>query len=284
MENNTALSEFLSITDMARLRNVSTETLRHYDRIGLLKPDYTDENGMRFYSISNYEKLQTIKELKQLGMKLSDIRQYFQNRTFHASCELIEAQNQYLNQKIAELKKIQRQVSQKRKYMHTISEASYCTEPFLKDFPDRYYVSTGQKVLNESDLSYQLMKLENLVYQTEQYSPLYATERYAALLSPTASGSGNPSQTHKRELMIFISPDKKAVSDNCQKIAGGTFCCARGTGDFWAQEKTIQRLLSYLEQEHLAVESPVMIENVIVDHSITDLMEERLYEFQVKIK
>ena len=28
--------EYLSITEMAKLRNVTTETLRHYDRIGLI--------------------------------------------------------------------------------------------------------------------------------------------------------------------------------------------------------------------------------------------------------
>ena len=43
------MENIISITEMAKLRNISTETLRHYDRIGLLKPVYVDpKTGYRF--------------------------------------------------------------------------------------------------------------------------------------------------------------------------------------------------------------------------------------------
>lgn len=45
------MESYISITEMARLRNITTETLRHYDRIGLLKPDYLDKNHVRYYSV-----------------------------------------------------------------------------------------------------------------------------------------------------------------------------------------------------------------------------------------
>lgn len=44
--------ELLSISELAKLRQVTTETLRYYDRIGLLKPVYVDpETNYRYYSI-----------------------------------------------------------------------------------------------------------------------------------------------------------------------------------------------------------------------------------------
>lgn len=48
----------LSISELAKLKNITTETLRHYDRIGLLKPDYVTESGRRMYSIRQYERLE----------------------------------------------------------------------------------------------------------------------------------------------------------------------------------------------------------------------------------
>ena len=36
------MENYLNITQLAGLRNATTETLRHYDRIGLLKPAYVD--------------------------------------------------------------------------------------------------------------------------------------------------------------------------------------------------------------------------------------------------
>ena len=71
----------LSITELAKLRQVTSETLRYYDRIGLITPDYVDpQTRYRYYSIRQYEKLGTIKELRQLGMSIHDITDYFSGR------------------------------------------------------------------------------------------------------------------------------------------------------------------------------------------------------------
>ena len=65
----------------AKLRQVTSETLRYYDRIGLITPDYVDpQTRYRYYSIRQYEKLGTIKELRQLGMSIHDITHYFLGR------------------------------------------------------------------------------------------------------------------------------------------------------------------------------------------------------------
>ncbi|HFI0151491.1 TPA: MerR family DNA-binding transcriptional regulator [Streptococcus suis] len=53
----------LPINQFAKKSGVTSETLRHYDRIGLLKPYSQNESGVRFYHVEQYEKLSTIKEL-----------------------------------------------------------------------------------------------------------------------------------------------------------------------------------------------------------------------------
>ena len=42
----------LTTGEFAKICNVKKHTLFHYDDIGLLKPDYYDENGYIFYSYS----------------------------------------------------------------------------------------------------------------------------------------------------------------------------------------------------------------------------------------
>ena len=45
------MEKFYTIGETAKLANVTTETLRHYDRIGLISPCKTDEwTGYRYYS------------------------------------------------------------------------------------------------------------------------------------------------------------------------------------------------------------------------------------------
>ena len=48
----------MTVGQMSKLFNITAETLRHYDRIGLLKPIVDEENGYRYYSIKEMEKLE----------------------------------------------------------------------------------------------------------------------------------------------------------------------------------------------------------------------------------
>lgn len=64
----------IRIGDFARLANVSTVTLRHYDDIGLLHPVTVDrETGYRYYSVSQLPRLHRILALKDLGFSLEQI-------------------------------------------------------------------------------------------------------------------------------------------------------------------------------------------------------------------
>ena len=58
----------LTIGEIAELCAISTKTLRHYDKIGLLKPmQLHPENGYRLYSRKQIAQLHVIKGLQELG-------------------------------------------------------------------------------------------------------------------------------------------------------------------------------------------------------------------------
>jgi DNA-binding transcriptional MerR regulator len=65
-----------SIGDFAKLGRVSVRMLRHYDSIGLLTPQVIDpHSGYRFYEVSQLERLNRIVALKDLGLRLEQVRQ-----------------------------------------------------------------------------------------------------------------------------------------------------------------------------------------------------------------
>lgn len=59
----------------ATLAHVTKKTLRYYDEHGYLKPSYVNENGARFYTDKDFQKLQQILLLKYLGLSLDDIKE-----------------------------------------------------------------------------------------------------------------------------------------------------------------------------------------------------------------
>jgi DNA-binding transcriptional MerR regulator len=64
------------IGDFSRLTQVTVKALRHYDRIGLLKPASIDpESGYRYYTSSQLPRLNRIVALKDLGFSLEQVGQ-----------------------------------------------------------------------------------------------------------------------------------------------------------------------------------------------------------------
>lgn len=65
----------LKIGEVAGMFEISIRALRLYDRIGLFKPGYTDENtAYRYYTADQLPLLNTILVLKAVGVKLIDIK------------------------------------------------------------------------------------------------------------------------------------------------------------------------------------------------------------------
>lgn len=70
----------LKIGEFSKLCFVTVKTLRHYERIGLLTPHETDPwTGYRYYDVGQMEQMARIRNLKELGMSLDDIKELFED-------------------------------------------------------------------------------------------------------------------------------------------------------------------------------------------------------------
>ena len=81
------------IGEVARMFHLSVGTLRHYEKKGLLEPEYIDENtGYRYYSTRQFECLNTIRYLRVLDMPLEQIREFLKNRDTDRIQEMLQQQ------------------------------------------------------------------------------------------------------------------------------------------------------------------------------------------------
>jgi len=68
------LPGYYSSGEFARMAQVSVRTIRFYDKQNILKPSFVTEAGARFYTDSDFVKLQQILLLKYLGFSLEEIK------------------------------------------------------------------------------------------------------------------------------------------------------------------------------------------------------------------
>ncbi len=61
--------------DLAKRANVNTETLRYYEREGLLPEPERTESGYRLYADEDVKRVQFIKRAQELGFSLKEVKE-----------------------------------------------------------------------------------------------------------------------------------------------------------------------------------------------------------------
>lgn len=271
------MKKYLSITEMAKLRNITTETLRYYDRIGLLKPDYLNENNVRYYSVLKYEQLETIKELQQIGLNLTEIRHYLSDRTIHSSEELLLRQNTYCEEKIQLYQALQEKIRWKLTTLSAIrQEKPVLMQPQIVSLPERICYCAEHTIQDEISLSYECMELEHLIKDTDPLIPIYASDCYAGLFS---LHSNNLQETH---LLFFLASAAEKGISKALELPAGDYVCVYTNTSFWDRVAICDCIAAFARANALALDDRAVVISKI-DYSITDIPEERLYEFQVRI-
>ena len=103
------LKHSLLIGDLARRSGFSVETLRYYDRAGIIRPKRRNpETGYRYYDDSALRALAFIRRAKQAGFTLGEIRRVLQAyRRGSACCEVVPMLDKKIKTVQAQIKRLQ---------------------------------------------------------------------------------------------------------------------------------------------------------------------------------
>ena len=106
------IKNLFTIGEMGGLFRTNIRTLRYYDDIGLLKPEVVDpKTGYRYYSARQFERMNTIKYLRNLNMPLDKIKAFFENRDTLVMEQILEEQLQETRAQLARLQAIERKLT-----------------------------------------------------------------------------------------------------------------------------------------------------------------------------
>ena len=120
------------IKEASRKAEVTAETLRHYDRIGLIKP-VREENGYRFYTEEQIIIISIIKRLQSIGFSLEEIDKIF------ALDDLAEVKNALIE--------VDKKCSAK---INELKE----TKKIIKRAIEQYSVQTEENLTNKDEVNF----------------------------------------------------------------------------------------------------------------------------------
>lgn len=265
-----------SIGEMSKLNNIPIKTLRYYDEIDLFKPiEVAASSNYRYYSLEQFEQLNTINYLKLLGLPLKEIKNHLEVRDIAEFLDLLKKQQAITTATISKLEAVN---SQFRKRIEEIeaSAASKAGQPCLKSFSDRSVLILHERLYSEPEWEIALSKL------------VQGTKSKPALFIGKVGLTVSQSNLHHRKFdeynsVFIIWEDSSETPPQLKSLAAGLYACISYHGNHSISAKYYEQLLEFITTNnyHIAGDS---IERTIINQYITLDQNKHLTEIQIPVK
>jgi DNA-binding transcriptional MerR regulator len=143
------------IGDFSQLGQVSVRMLRHYDKLGLLKPGHVDQwTSYRYYTLDQLPRLHRILALKDLGLSLGQIGQILDDPLADQQLhEMLAERKQAMERQLADEQARLERVSARLQLIEQV-ETPNPYEVVLKSLPEQLLIALRRVVphVNQMDV------------------------------------------------------------------------------------------------------------------------------------
>lgn len=241
----------LTVGQMARINNVSEQTLRLYDRMGLLSPQCVgNANGYRYYTITQSARLDMIQHMKSMGMSLKQIKEQLDTQDVSVIERLLSMQLENLSTQIEELtrtrKAVERSLTNYQRYHASPRDGTILTEFIPKRKIYRY--DSG---INFYD--YDMETYESILRELKKHILL---NRLPMAYFCNAGTLWRQELLDKREfisteMFIFVDDDFDAGTAT-EIISAGTYLCIY-CDSFHKEKEYAHRLLDHARDQGYSI-------------------------------
>ena len=133
------MKKYFSVGEAAKAVHTTSETLRHYDRIGLVKPSKKDEwTNYRYYTEQDIVRLNTVRALQLMDLPLQEIKKVLEYDDLEKIVDFLTQAEKKADEKMAALQYSKSKIQlAKADYERKLSMRKNPNGTFIKDFPER---------------------------------------------------------------------------------------------------------------------------------------------------
>lgn len=224
------MKELYSIGETASIMGVSVQTLRHYSKIGLIRPAFVNpQTGYRYYRVDQLHFIDRIRYLQKFGLNLQEIKRILDGNDIELLLAMLEKQEQAF---LEEQERIQDRIDGirwYREYFTYAGKGSPDSRCYSLDLPPRYLL-VAECIPGEpkQDFHIRLNKLKS----SPPFKDLHYHRQFSYVLEAEAMLEGHLKPLY---LGMFLKQAPDFVSPHVMEIPGGSFLCfkARILSEGW---------------------------------------------------
>ena len=267
-----------SIGEVAKIHNVTVETLRHYDRVGLLKPSYINSNtGYRYYSAKDFIILDLIKQCKAMGLSLDEIKNIIENYTSPESVlHVIRKQKVIIDEKIKELNKIKDNITFLEERIK-VSLDEGLNKIFIKFYEERIFIKYDNTNRFTEEFEVNLSKI--LAEVERKYT--YFNKELGFVISYKDLKEDN--KVTYRNTMIDFTGRMNITEYDKSILPRGKYLTLNFDDDYNYTRKYYDIIMEFIEKNNIQILGD-FYETYIITRISSNGMEKSLGKIQILIK
>lgn len=266
-----------SIGDVSKIFHLSPGSLRHYEKLGILIPEYTDPNtGYRYYNAGQFEILNTVRYLRALDMPLPQIADFFKNRDIDVIEEKLRIQKKTVIQKKKELENIEKKIDNR---LFQISDAKNST---LDLIVESVCPSTRLIRLNGSLSLMSRDEIETSVGVLSEYEnePVVFLGKVGFGISPERLAE---KRYDKYDYIFLVLEDEDNHSGKAEIMPESLSVSLRFKGSHSEAAAQYTRLAEYMKNHNLEI-AGFSREITLIDYGITNDPDKFVTEITIPVK
>ena len=250
----------LTIGQMAQLNHISEQTLRLYDREGLLKAQSVDpESGYRYYHILQSARIDLIQNMKMYGLTLKQIKNLLESEDAGKIREKLEAQSADIEKRLQQLSGVRSTLNRVLDNYKRYEALPKNGQIFLEYQPQRkiYCCSCEQDFFEQDETGYEYMLRQLKQHLVNHEIPLSLFCNIGTIIR-----RDNLEQERLSSNEVFLFVDDEDEIGDCETVPAATYVCMC-FGDFNKEEENAEKLLDYIKDMEYHIEGDYLCEAII---------------------
>lgn len=269
--------ELFRIGEVSKLFHVSISILRHYDKIGLVCPEYTDsETGYRYYSTRQFECLNTIRYLRALDIPLDEISKVIKNRNTDDIADLLLRQREEVIKRKNELEMIERKIDNRLKQLQdALSSEIGVIKEEIKGKRRLALINKKLAPKNYLDLEHSIREIE----KTEK-TPVTFLGKVGVGIS---ENNLNEHRYKAYDMVFIILEEEDSFKGSTMVLPDENCVTVRFRGGHENAPGYYEMLIKYIENNKYKI-SGFSKEITMIDYGLTDDVSKFVTEIQIPVK
>lgn len=242
------MEKYFSIGQMSKLHNISVQTLRHYDKLNLLKPSYINPStGYRYYQVKDFLTIDLIKQCKDMGLSLEEIKDVIENYTsLESILDILSKQRKIVDDKIKELESIKYKINSLEDKIR-LSLENKINEVFIKKNEERKFLKYNytNRYTEEFEMNLREILLDVEKKYTNSNAEIVFTTSYEAI--------NKVNQVVYKNVMIHLENYTEDEEENVIILPKGNYITLYFDDKYSNAYKYYQKVVDYIKENNLDV-------------------------------